>query len=1400
MSDPTEYTIGWICAVTTEYVAAQEFLDEEHPPLASQDANDNNIYTLGSIGQHKVAVACLPHWNYGLVSASSVARDMLRTFTNIRFGLMVGIGGGAPLPIARDIRLGDVVVSAVDYKEGAVFQYDAGHEVQGKDFKWTQHLDAPPLILQSAIQSIQARHERKGNGICEIIATVLARNPRLKIKYQQPDSTTDRLYEPDVVHVEMPGQSCSISCGLNDTVLVSRSPRNEYEDNPKVHYGLIASGNKVMKDAIVRDRLAGEKGVLCFETEAAGLMNHFKCLVIRGICDYSDSHKNEEWQGYAAMTAAAYAKDLLTMISPSKVEAEKRLTGILANVQEDIKQTRTRIEWLQESNHSKRIRDWLSPPDPSTNLNRALHLRHRETGRWFLEGEKYLTWKSKKNSFLWLNGIPGCGKTILSSTVIEDLNKGKALSSHVLYFYFDFSETGKRSLEHALRSLVYQIYTSTDIRDPVESLYSSHETWKRQPDIKSLRETFLKMINQCGDVWIVLDALDEREPNAADLLEWIHDLYLQPNIYILVTSRPEQDIHSAVENWASPTDIIPLRGSMIEDDIRGYIQDRMMNSKELERWRLRPEVREEIECGLIKKAAGMFRLAVCHLDMLEKCLTYQDVQRTLNDLPTTLNGTYDRIIDTIHPLYKDNMIRCLQFLTYSQRAVRIDELAEALAVDVGGQPPFDPKNRMPKPEEVVRYCSSLVLVDESTGGGNEKHHGFYKWSGIQLAHYSVKEYLTSNRLRGDIATHLLETNARTSIAQICLTYLIYLDTVLSSIQWGRENFQNLSIEFRDSYPMVSYAKNFGLTHAAIVEGTSKCVQGLIIELLSCENAASLCTNQPIDKLAPPLFNASFLGLAHTVKAMIENKNVDINYLGPNCGTALVGAILSGHEDVFYVLLEKGADINAASTRYGSPLAVAVLRGHKGMVKELLQRGADACGWGNRESLSNVVYYGYEDIFMMLLEKGADINATSEDRGFLLAMAALGGHKGMVKELLRRGADVCGCGNEVPLINAAYGGHEDIFMMLLEKGANINATSEDSGSPLAMAAWKGHKGMVKELLQRGADVRGDSHHVPLFHAARGGYEDMVNMLIDKEADVDTWGFWSTPLIAASGNGHEATVKTLLARGADVNARREGSTALLAAVREGRRETVRVLVGWMADVRVQHKDMTALTIAVEKGYQGIVEILLNAGADINARSPHGTGLIVGVRSGHKGVVKILIDRGADLNLQGPGHLSALSVATSSGDKDIVKMLLDAGADVNCHGEKYPAIILAAAGGYEGVVRMLLEGGADINARGRDNGADYSKTLRRLDVRNVTALMVAAKYGHGAVVATLISEGADVNMTSECEWSRKEVRLSQVTALWLAMQHEGIVKILKDAGAKCISPEGLAKCRKRPIACIN
>jgi nucleoside phosphorylase len=327
MSDPAKYVVGWICAITTEYVAAQESLDEEHEGPSLVSPNDTNDYTLGKIWQHNVVIAVLPEGEYGIAPAASVATNMLNSFPNVRIGLMVGIGGGVPSE-KHDVRLGDVVVSASAAHDGfgGVFQYDFGKSIQGQRFQHTQFLNKPPTSLRTAVAGIQAQYRRKGHRLEEYINSILDKNVRLRRDFGRPEAITDRLFKARVVHKS---GGCAAFCANDSSNLVTRRERTEHEDNPAIHYGLIASANSVMRDALTRDRLAADKDVLCFEMEAAGLMNNFPCLVIRGICDYSDSHKNKEWQGYASMVAAAYAKDLLRRIPPIKVEAEKRIGDVL---------------------------------------------------------------------------------------------------------------------------------------------------------------------------------------------------------------------------------------------------------------------------------------------------------------------------------------------------------------------------------------------------------------------------------------------------------------------------------------------------------------------------------------------------------------------------------------------------------------------------------------------------------------------------------------------------------------------------------------------------------------------------------------------------------------------------------------------------------------------------------------------------------------------------------------------------------------------------------------------------------------------------------------------------------------------------------------------------------------
>jgi nucleoside phosphorylase len=306
-----DYTVGWICALATEMAVARAMLDEQHNSLP-QDRHDHNSYTLGSIGPHNVAIACLPEGVMGVTSAARVAEQMSWTFRALRFGLMVGIGGGVP-SVENDIRLGDVVVSKPTRSCGGVVQYDYGKTVQEGCFELMGSLNRPPDNLLRAVSSLKAAHLMGEPAFPRYLSEMGLKYTRLRPASTSLGRQHDQLFEADYGHVA--GEATCVKCQADRVV-----SRPEQADNiPAIHYGLIASGNQVMKDGKTRERLHRQLNVLCFETEAAGLMDSFPCLVIRGICDYADTHKNKEWQPYAAATAAAYAKELLITIPGNQV-------------------------------------------------------------------------------------------------------------------------------------------------------------------------------------------------------------------------------------------------------------------------------------------------------------------------------------------------------------------------------------------------------------------------------------------------------------------------------------------------------------------------------------------------------------------------------------------------------------------------------------------------------------------------------------------------------------------------------------------------------------------------------------------------------------------------------------------------------------------------------------------------------------------------------------------------------------------------------------------------------------------------------------------------------------------------------------------------------------------------
>ncbi|KAF3921785.1 hypothetical protein AA313_de0202529 [Arthrobotrys entomopaga] len=428
-----QYTIGWLCALPIELAAAQALLDETHndPPF---DPLDDTSYTLGRTGNHNIVIGCLSAGQVGTCSAATIATRMRAKFHNLRVGLMVGIGGG--VPSTGDVRLGDVVVSQPTTEHGGVIQYDFGKSVPD-GFVHTGFLNAPPQSLLQALANLQARHFRGNKKMMEYLALT-----RIKDCFRRPHHGSDVLFKPTYNHVE--GEKTCDKCdksGIED-----RDPRQD--DDVVIHYGTIASGNRVIKNARERDRLSFKfGGVFCFEMEAAGLMNSFPCLVIRGICDYADSHKHKNWQPYAAAAAAAYTKELLSVIPVEGVlkPALKAQTS------------------LREAQVYKMLQSVIDSIDLDFFLGFLKVLRQDDDGQpsllsnydWILKNIDYSEWSSAKtSSVLWISGSPDCNlRTFSSYTLAQE----KAIKGTDLVLHFFWSSTITRSGVIGVHTILNQI-------------------------------------------------------------------------------------------------------------------------------------------------------------------------------------------------------------------------------------------------------------------------------------------------------------------------------------------------------------------------------------------------------------------------------------------------------------------------------------------------------------------------------------------------------------------------------------------------------------------------------------------------------------------------------------------------------------------------------------------------------------------------------------------------------------------------------------------------------------------------------------------------------------------------------------------------------------------------------
>jgi hypothetical protein len=286
----------------------------------------------------------------------------------------------------------------------------------------------------------------------------------------------------------------------------------------------------------------------------------------------------------------------------------------LIGIQESLSDVSRGVDRLLYGQHYQNIRVWLSAPDPSTDYRKAVELRQANTGIWFLESEQYAHWKANPASFLWLHGIPGCGKTILSSTVIQSIQQHCANDAFqvVVYFYFDFNDPQKQAPEFMIRSLIVQL-SEQCVKIPLalDALYSSCGDGRRQPSLEELLEALQQAILELPQCFIILDALDECTGTGTKQEELLHVLQSMAGwkfeqLHILVTSRREKEIQDALESFIEDRNIIYLESKVVDKDISAYVRQRLCDDKKLRKWYRDAKMGQEIEATLMEGAHGMY--------------------------------------------------------------------------------------------------------------------------------------------------------------------------------------------------------------------------------------------------------------------------------------------------------------------------------------------------------------------------------------------------------------------------------------------------------------------------------------------------------------------------------------------------------------------------------------------------------------------------------------------------------------------------------------------------------------------------------------------------------------------------------------------------------------------------
>ncbi|KAL2782885.1 WD40-repeat-containing domain protein [Aspergillus keveii] len=686
--DPNLYTVAWIAPLEIEVQAARHMLDKVHSGGFPVGPRDDYLFHAGEIHGHNVVIATFAAGQrYGTNSAASLASHIRKFFPNLWFGLLVGVAAGLPnldCSPRRDIRLGDIIVaySPPSGDPPAIVPYGLGKQKRGDNFELLCNGHSLPQIQRivgSAIGKLKAENRE-----AQVILGYYRDIPETATKFPDPGQENDVLYLSD------------------DNLPVPRQRRPDAE-RTRVWYGSIGSGDQLLKSSRDRDKLRDRYNVIGLEMEAAGVMNEIPVGNIRGVCDYGDELKNKDWQPYAAVMAAAFAKAVLREIPPKSADP---------------------IVFTDEDKAC--LRDLLVT-DPEAERRRIEATKGGlldGSFRWALRSAEFQKWHSSPQSqLLWIKGDPGKGKTMLMIGIINELSQQiqSRPAQSIAYFLCQATDAKLNNATSILRSVIYMlVQQQPHLISRLRQRYDTNPNlFESENAFYSLSAIFENMIHDStqATIYLLVDALDECESGLSDLLKLVAKTksMLAVQVKWIVSSRNRDDIEQELEIGGEEIKLsLELNATQIANAVaRNGI------------------LLEQVKENLLQMSDGTFLWVALVVQEMQKCRRSAAMVELLERTPQGLIPFYDRMLQQIQLLEgadRELCILVLSIVTLGYRPLHLQELCLIAGLQKQQYGLSDLK-------DIVGMCGSFLIVRDDY---------------VYLIHQSAKDFLVDVRVTATI--------------------------------------------------------------------------------------------------------------------------------------------------------------------------------------------------------------------------------------------------------------------------------------------------------------------------------------------------------------------------------------------------------------------------------------------------------------------------------------------------------------------------------------------------------------------------------------------------------------------------------------------------------------------------